>query len=451
MSARTRRSRVGGNPIPSRADALLRGYSGVPGFPPARERRGVRLFACLALALAPCWALAQSDGPAQGAGSEEALYQEALQSLAEGRKSDASAQMTRLIGMVPQHAGAWLDLALIQCSLGQGDEAERLFANVETRFNPRREILELIAEARDTGCVSWTPASSTSISLTRGVDDNVNQGASNSSFIVEGPDGAVELPLLEDFLPKRDQYTQVSADYVRDVTANGTLGFLQFQGRRYDQLRDYDTAALYAGIESPWRFKQWLLRTTGSLGVSGMGGHLYQRQAQAQLRVTPPLPLPPRTQLHLIGAATRNDYASLDAFDSNMFEARVLLSHHTGSFSTNVSAGMLTDRALNDRPGGNRHGNYLSLNLRQPIAWGVTAELAYTRQTWDSATPYSPELLIDEVRAQRTQVMRASLTYPIGKQQSVVLEARAVRNRENISLFQYNNRQLQLSWQWNTP
>ncbi len=451
MSARTGRSRAGGNLIPSQVNAPDRSQSGALGFPPARERRGVRLFACLALALAPCWALAQSDAPAPDAGPEEALYQEALQSLAEGRKNDASAQMTRLIGMVPQHAGAWLDLALIQCSLGQGDEAERLFASVETRFNPRREILELIAEARDTGCVSWTPASSTAISLTRGVDDNVNQGASNSSFIVEGPDGAVELPLLEDFLPKRDQYTQVSADYVRDVTANGTLGFLQFQGRRYDQLRDYDTAALYAGVESPWRFRQWLLRTTGSLGVSGMGGHLYQRQAQAQVRVTPPLPLPPRTQLHLIGAATRNDYASLDAFDSSMFEARVLLSHHTGSFSTNVSAGLLTDRALNDRPGGNRHGNYLSLNLRQPIAWGVTAELAYTRQTWNSATPYSPELLIDEVRAQRTQVMRATLSYPIGKQQSVVLEARAVRNRENISLFQYNNRQLQLSWQWHIP
>ena len=429
----------------------------------SRASNSLRSLAALALALAPCWALAQPDKAPPEAGlddavtapvaptPEELLYQEALQSLAEGRKDDASRQMSRLIGMVPQHAGAWLDLALIQCSLGQGDEAERLFASVETRFNPRREILELIAEARDTGCVSWTPTSSGTISLTRGVDDNVNQGASNSTFIVEGPDGTVELPLLEDFLPKRDQYTQVSADYVRDVTANGVLGFVQFQGRRYDQLRDYDTAALYGGLESAWRLKDWLLRATGSLGVSGMGGHLYQRQGQGQLRITPPVPLPPRTQLHLIGAVTRNDYATLNAFDSNLFEGRVLLSHHTGSFSATASAGLLSDRALAERPGGNRHGNYVSLNLRQPIAWGVSGELAWTRQTWDSASPYSPELLIDQVRAQRTQVARAALSYRIGKQQSVVLEARAVRNRENISIFQYNNRQLQLSWQWQTP
>lgn len=417
-----------------------------------------------ALALAPCWTLAQSHSTRPGSGLEhmtdsapgasapgELLYREALESLAEGRKNDASEQMLRLIDMVPQHAGAWLDLALIQCSLGQSDEAERLFASVETRFNPGREILELIAEARDTGCMSWTPSSTAAVTLARGVDDNVNQGASNSSLIIEGPDGTIELPLLEDFLPKRDHYTQVGVDYVRDITANGTLGFVQFYGRRYDQLREYDTTALYAGIESPWRFQQWLVRTTGSLGVSGLGGRLYQRQAQAQVRITPPLPLPPRTQLHVIGAATRTDYASLVAFNSRMLEGRVLVSHQTGSFSTNVSAGLLTDRALNDRPGGNRHGNYLSLTLRQPIQWGVTGELAYTRQTWNSAAPYSPALLIDEVRAQRTQVMRAALTYQIGKQHSVVLEARAVRNRENISIFQYNNRQLQLSWQWHAP
>ena len=421
------------------------------------------MLVALALALATVPALAQSTDDDNGElaksttttaaplTEEELLYQQALQSLADGRKNDASEQMTRLIGMVPRHAGAWLDLALIQCSLGQTDEAERLFANVETRFSPAREILELIAEARDTGCVAWTPTSTGAISLTRGVDDNVNQGASNSSFIIEGPDGQIELPLLDDFLPKRDQYTQLGADYVRDITANGTLGFVQLQARRYDRMRDYDTAALYGGLESAWRFGGWLVRGTGSLGMSGMGGHLYQRQAQAQLRVTPPLPLPPRTQLHLIGAATHTDYATLDTFNSDMFEARALLSHHTGSFSVNATAGLLSDRARANRPGGNRHGNYLSVNLRQPLGWGTTAELAWTRQSWDSASAYSPELLIDQVRAQRTQVLRASLTYQIAKRQNVVLEARAVRNRENISIFQYNNKQFQLSWQWLYP
>ncbi|UVW28138.1 M48 family metallopeptidase [Massilia sp. H6] len=408
------------------------------------------------LAWAPALAPAQDIGvdtpPPAGAGArQQVLYQEALQSLAEGRKTDASSALSRLIVQEPEHAGAWLDLALIQCGLGNAEEAERLFANVETRFSPTREILELIGEARDSGCRPAAPASSASVNVGRGLDDNVNQGASNSTFIVTGSDGDIALPLLEDFLPKRDGYTSVGADYVRAAGANGSLGFLQLQQRRYDSMRTYDTGALYGGIESPWRFGAWTLRTTGSLGLTTMGGQLYQKQAQAQVRVAPPLPLPARTQFYLTASATHTRYLTLRSFDSDLFEARALLAHQAGTLAASATVGLLDDRARGARPGGNRHGNYLTVSLRRPLAQDVRGELSWTRQQWDSATPYSPELLIDQVRAQRTQVLRAVLTYQFARNQTVALEGRMVRNRENISIFQYNNRQLQLSWQWQYP
>ncbi|QOY93850.1 tetratricopeptide repeat protein [Massilia sp. UMI-21] len=409
----------------------------------------------LLLACAPAWAAGQ-DGAAAPAGTPtppppEALYQEALQSLSEGRKNDASAALARLIAQVPQHAGAVIDLALIQCSLGNADEAERLFAIVETRFEPSREILELIAEARDGGCKRAPPASSARMNIGRGIDDNVNQGASNSTFIVSGPDGQVELPLLDDFLPKRDGYTTFGADYVRGIGSNGSLGFMQFQTRRYDRMRDYDTGALYGGIESPWRLGAWTLRSTGSLGATTMAGRLYQKQAQAQLRVTVPLPLPAHTQFYVTGSATRTRYPTLGSFDSDMLEARALLAQQAGSFAARATLGLLSDRARSDRPGGNRHGNYLTLSLRKALGWDTHGEIAWTRQRWNSAAPYSPELLIDQVRAQRIQVLRAILTYQLARNQTLSLEGRMVRNRENISIFQYDNRQLQLSWQWQLP
>ena len=422
-----------------------------------------RLIAALlawAPALAPAQGVGADIGAEIGAGSsppagpgtqQQALYQEALQSLAEGRKTDASDTLSRLIAQEPEHAGAWLDLALIQCGLGNIEEAERLFANVETRFSPSRDILELIGEARDSGCKPVAPASSGSVNVGRGFDDNVNQGASNSTFIVTGPDGDIELPLLEDFLPKRDGYTTVGADYVRAAGANGSLGFLQFQQRRYDSMRAYDTGALYGGIESPWRFGAWTLRTTGSLGVTTMGGQLYQKQAQAQARLAPPLPLPARTQFYLTASATHTKYLTLRSFDSDLFEARALLAHQAGTLAASATVGLLNDRARGDRPGGNRHGNFVTLSLRKPLGWNTSGELAWTRQQWDSAAPYSPELLIDQVRAQRTQVVRAALSYQLARNQTVALEGRMVRNRENISIFQYNNRQLQLSWQWQYP
>ena len=408
------------------------------------------------LAWAPALAPAQdigTDTPTDSAAGahQDALYQNALQSLAEGRKTDASQTLARLIEQAPQHAGALIDVALIQCSLGNAEEAERLFATIETRFSPTREILELIGEARDSGCKPMAPASSAGVNFGRGIDDNVNQGASNSTFIVTGPNGDVELPLLEDFLPKRDGYTVLGADYVRALGSNGSLGFVQFQQRRYDSMRAYDTGALYGGIESPWRFGAWTLRTTGSLGVTTMGGRLYQKQAQAQARVAPPLPLPSNTQLYLTGSATHTEYLTLRTFDSDVLEARALLAHQAGLLATSATFGVLSDRARSDRPGGNRHGNYLTLTLRRPLGWDTSGELAWTRQQWDSASPYSPELLINQVRAQRTQVLRAALTWQLAKNQTVALEGRMVRNRENISIFQYNNRQLQLSWQWQYP
>jgi hypothetical protein len=54
---------------------------------------------------------------------------------------------------------------------------------------------------------------------------------------------------------------------------------------------------------------------------------------------------------------------------------------------------------------------------------------------------------IDTVRRQTTHVLRAAVTYPLDRNQSLLLEGRAVHNQENISIFQYNDRQLQL-WQW---
>lgn len=387
---------------------------------------------------------------AMDADPQQALYRQAMQSIAEGRKEDASDELLRLVAREPLHAGAWIEVALIQCELGHADEAERLFATVETRFNPSRDILEVIANARESGCKHWQPTSSMSLSLGRGVDHNVNQGASTSTFVVDRG-GAIELPLLPDFLPKRDQYNMLSANYTRDVTANGSTGFAQLQLRRNDRLRQYDNAALFAGIESPYRLGRWTMRATGMLGLVTLGGQLYQRQLVAQARVAPPLTLPYRALLTVMGGVTHSEYVTLSNFNSTTAELRGQLSYRRDDLSASASFGYLNDHAIGQRPGGNRHGTSSTLLARRRLGFDLTGELSYTRQTWNSELPYSPELLIDPVRAQSTQVVRASLTYPVSRNQSLQLEARVVRNKENISIFQYNNRQLQLSWIWQQP
>lgn len=410
----------------------------------------IRLLALTVLLAGAARAQAQDGGANVPQENLDELYRAAMQSIAEGRKGDASEALLRVVDIEPKHAGAWLDLALIQCGLGHSDEAERLFAAIETRFNPPRGILEVIAEARDGGCNRWHPTSSGSLTAGRGYDRNVNQGASNPNFLIDRGGSPVELQLLPEFLPKPDHYSVLSGEYMRDITANGTVGFAQMQFRNNDEVSQYNSGALFAGIETPWRFGRWTLRTTAMVGAVSLGGQFYQRHVQAQARIGPPLPLPGGAQFTVLAGINHTDYRTLTNFNSNTLELRPQLSWRGSARMASASFSYLRDIAESGRPGGDRHGMLLNLLGRQSLPYGMSAELAFTRQEWRSASAYSPGL-IEQVRAQATTIARANLSYPLGKQQLLQLEVRAVRNRENISIFQYNNRQVQLSWQWQRP
>lgn len=404
--------------------------------------------ACAGAADAP-GAPVTPEQQARADAAQAQLYQEAMEALAEGRRSDASNILRRLV-VDPRQAGALLDLALTQCGLGDADEAERLFAMLETRVKLSPDMMILIAETREAGCRPWKPASTTSLTVGRGIDQNVNQGASVASLTIGGgvPD---VLTLLPEFLPRHDQYSMAGMDHMRELTPNGSIAYAQYQLRKNDSLHQYDTTALFAGAEMPWRVLRTTVRTSLNLGAVTLGGRLYQRQGQLQARLAPPVPLPARTQLNLIGSATWNAYPTLTNFNSVTLEGRALLSYRDGPLSASANAALMDEHAHSGRPGGDRHGNYLGLLARRTLPAGFSGEIGYTRQSWDSAEPYAPELLIDAVRAQRTAILRAALSYQLVKGQTLQLEARTVQNTENIPIFQYNDRVLQLSWHWQLP
>lgn len=391
------------------------------------------------------------EAPAPAAESDtQTLYEQALQAIADGRKSDARATLQRVIETEPLHAGAWLDLALIQCGLGNSNEAEKLFLAIERRFDPPQGIRDLISKERKLGCPGAPTMAATSVTLGRGIDRNVNQGASNPSFIIGRNDEVTERELLEYFLPKHDQYSVFSTEHIRALTPNGSIGVVQFNARKNDSLGEYDSASLFMAMESPFRLGQWSLRTNVLAGMVTLGGKLYQRQGQVQAKVGPPLPLPESIQFHMLAGVTRNHYLTLSSFNSTTYELRGQFTYHAEGLHTSASAAYLSDQSSTDRPGGSRHGASFNLTSRKTLGRRLTGELAYSFQSWNSDLPYSPGL-IDQVRDQATHVLRGTMIYPIAKNQSLQLEARLVRNNENISIFQYNSRQLQLSWQWQHP
>ncbi|MEV4781711.1 tetratricopeptide repeat protein, partial [Burkholderia sp. LMU1-1-1.1] len=404
--------------------------------------------AALALALAAlaAGAPARAGNDADAQAVQQDLYQEALQSIAEGRQADASRTLAQMIAQGPANAGEWLDLGMLQCALGHSEEAEQIFRSIETRFDPPKGIRDIIAGQRSQGCYVWVAHSQWSVTAARGDDRNVNQGASNPLYAIGGGAGGT-LELLPEYLPQADRYSVLSADYLRDLDQNGTLGFAQLYARRNDHLSHYDTISAYGGVERAWRFKRWQVRGTAGVGALTLGGQMYQKQFQLQARVTPPLRLPQGMDWTVLGGLTHMGYQSLSNFDSNTVELRNTLGYRGAALQGQLWLGWQRDRALGERPGGDRQGWSAGAYARGALWRRLEGELEGTAQRWRGAAAYSPGL-IDEVRHQRTGALRAALLYPLGRNSTVQLEWRQVRNRENISLFQYNNRQLQLSWRW---
>ncbi|MBV7537497.1 tetratricopeptide repeat protein [Duganella sp. sic0402] len=382
---------------------------------------------------------------AQEAPVEEDLYLTAMQSIADGRRADASLILDRMLTRGAQHAGEWLDLAMIQCALGNDAEAEALFLRIEREYQPPQGIRDIIAQQRQQGCFRWKPQVMWSVNGARGYDSNVNQGASTPFFT---DSNGVPLELLPEYKPHADHYSIASADYLREISPDGDIAFAQAHLRKYDRESGYNSASIFIGAEHPWQAGRWQMRSTALLGALTLGGSLYQEQAQLQLRAAPPLKLPKGYDFALLGSVSRTRYTTLSNFDSTTVELRNILGYRTSSSQLQAAFGYQRDLGSAARPGGDRSGWSMRLYGRRTLFDALQGELELTGQRWSGQNVYSPGL-IDVVRKQNNLVLRSVLSYPIQRDQTLQLEWRQVRNRENISIFQYDAHQIQLSWRWN--
>lgn len=403
---------------------------------------------CLSLLLLAGTLGAQPAHANLSAEKERDLYLDAMRLMTEGKHDQARAALERLIVLEPQHAGAWLDLAISQCTLGNAAEAERLFREIELRFKPSAAILEVINGHRSQGCRPWEAKSYRAFGLTRGHDSNVNQGASNPIFATgSGPD-RIEHLLAADYLPQSDSFTQASFDYTRELNPAGSVVMAQLRSRHHDSLSAQDTNAVVLGVDHPVRIGPFSGRALGTVSMISLDGRLYQRQAQLQARASPRIGLPENYELILSGSLSHISYLRRSQFDADSGELSALFTYTVPRTRVQAAVGTLLDHGRDARPGGNRHGWYSSVLWRNAIGGRFISELGWTRQDWSGQHAYSPGL-IDQVREQSTRQVRAAMSVELARSHTVQLEWRHVQNKENISLFQYNSQAIQLNWRWN--
>lgn len=375
------------------------------------------------------------------------LYEQALEPLLEGRADETEARLREMVADDPAHAGAWLDLAILQCSQGQRDDAERLFTLIEERFAPPPAIQEVINRQRASGCQGPEPTIYARVRVGGGWDSNVNQGASDPTFRLNSSGSLVELILAPEYRPRSDTFTALSLDLVRASHQSGAVSYAQFFGRKYESESRFDLAAVAAGTEYPGHIGSLEWRLAGALGITSLGGQRYQQQGALNLQLIPDLPLPPAWEISSTGGVTLVQYPSLRYFDAAIWELRVQAAWRQADRSLTLGAGLAFDEGEDKRPGGDRDGWFLSATGRALLFKRALGELSVTWQTWDGRSAYSQGFINDR-RAQETLLVRTSATIPLTNTQALHVEYRWADNQENISLFEYSGHLVQLSWQW---
>lgn len=377
---------------------------------------------------------------------EEKLYLEALRSLSEGRAEEATIKLSRLLEKNALHAGAWLDLAISHCELGNKAEAERLFEQIEQRFHPSPAIVALMAHYRASGCKGQRSAArSMSFKLGVGYDTNVNQGSSSSSVLLGSIGDLKQYDLGPDSLPRADHFKVLSGDFNQPLGSRGMLLIAQLRALRYNQIDSQDTDSGLLGLERPWSAAGWTGRATAAYGLVKLGGELYQRQAQLLLRAVPPLDLGESLGWSLSAGYSSAIYPTRRYYDARTLDLGTSLAVRSKKSTVVLSAGVLADAGKQARPGGDRSGWYGGANLVALLGDKAIAEAGLSRQSWRGKSIYSAGF-IETRRQQDTNVLRASLLFPVGTHSALQVELRRTLNRENIPLFQYDSRWFQFSW-----
>lgn len=374
-------------------------------------------------------------------------YHLAMQALADGNETEARRLLHLVIREVPNHAGAWFDLALLFCGMGMADDAERLFSEMERRFSPPPPIQTLIDQIRRQGCKTWKPRTQLWLRSGVGYDSNVNQAPGNPVFSVINGGQRIDLVLHPALRQHGSTFFSVQGGIIQELPRPGDLFFFNFSNRRHRHYSPFNTASWQVGLEHPWSLSDGQIALTGSVNQIFLGTRSYLRQYRAELNYQPTTNIIRGWHKKIAAALTHAHYSALNAYDGQTWELRGELQHITSQNIFFSSAGIMYDRAWRNRPGGNKVGAFLGLGAHHRFNANWSATLAWQGQSWHGKDVYSPGF-IDQRRHQNTHIVRAQIAHQINSQTTLGVEANWVKNHENISLFRYSGFSAMFFYHW---
>lgn len=380
---------------------------------------------------------------------DEEHYQQGLSYLAMSDLFQAKLFMEKTVELNPNNAGAWLDLSLIHCRLGDVDRANQIWDEIEVRFSPPSSLRAVINQGRTRGCVNESATRELELEVARGHTSNMNQGVSNLSLDLPTAVGPVPVQLLPQYGKTPDRYTQLSGTLRLANLGAGAQAQLSFQQRENDLLKSLNVLSVGLDASIPQHTELGRLDWGAGLAQATLGGSRFQRSTRLRVGLRPRAQPLPGWDLILGVAASQVDYTSYENMSARPRDLQISLAREWSGSRLEAYWQRSMDSAKETRPGGDKRGGRLGFNLLQALQMqgnqNVFLKFAWDAQTWRGSQAYSPGL-IDETRNQLISTTSVALLLPHGKTELWSLEARQQRNQENVKLFEYEARSLQMSY-----
>lgn len=377
--------------------------------------------------------------PLYAADIDEIFYQEALAAVASGERERALEMLETLIRRRPGHAGAWLDLALLYCDLGDTAKSREILTRIETEFDPSPVIRDLIGLQRNRACKTAAAELSWSLGFQAGHDSNVNRGASNNRVVMESGAGPVVAQLADDALARHDNFGEGWAEaYWRRESRSLRVSALS---RRHANIAAYNAQSLSITGEQAWSG----VPAEGSLRLqwasTWLGGPAFLDTLTASAGVTG------RGSLHGIHpvadlALARHHFPAAPAFDAYIWSLRPGLAKSVPAYAWRANLIAAADMADDTRPGGDRYGIGVEVLGAWRLAPGVQLSGSGLVQQIRSTEPYFPPLL-NAYRHQTLWLGRLELAVDIGRGIHWLTAWTGQKSEDNLSFLGYRTNVLQ--------
>lgn len=373
----------------------------------------------------------------------DAAYEQAQESLRRDDFPLAIEQLEALRLRDKNHAGALLDLAYLYCRAGQKNRVDELLLTLEAEFSPPPRIMDLIRKLQQQDCSVRQHRTKWGVAVALGRDSNVNQGSLVRSFPLSS---GLTLELTDDFLPKASPFFSLSA-YVSHVLDSNNLVYGTLLTQKYPSASSFDLAGFSAGHMRVFPVRDWLVSTDTNATLRTLGNALYYEALSGSVQVAP--------ATHQadcpFGFDMRVAYAHYPTrVGLDNLEATFLIPCHqkiSDKLSARFSAGWMIDKALDNRPGGDRTGEVFGAEFFYGYSHAWNFHAGWVGKWLKGEEPYAPPLL-EMVRKQRQQSISVAADRRLNGSSLLRLELQRYDNADTVPIYRYKSNYVVLSWVW---